>query len=95
MTWSDDFANLAVGVSALVSVLFVVGFALVIVTLVKRRARSSSGGGFFEGVFLSRRARVERRYLVLRGPHYPRKTVTAKVRWFLPARILRRSRWGR
>ena len=35
---------------------------------------------------VGRRARVERKHLKIRGPHYPRKTVKAKLRRFFNAR---------
>lgn len=89
--WSATFRDLAQGVGALASFIFL-GFLL----LYFKRSNASKGkggGGFFEDLFMSRKKRVEKRYLVYRGKHYPRKTVRPRVQRFF--RELSRSKWGR
>jgi hypothetical protein len=85
----DAFAALATGLFALASTV-----VLVLMVVVVLRFLSSVGGGL-KGLF-SRRARVEARYLVFRGPHYPKRYLRVR-RWIgvPPLSARRRERWGR
>ena len=91
MSFAADVAYSAqyLFLAASTAVLVLFGFILF-------RVLQMLGGSAGIAAMFSRKARVEARHLVIRGPHYPRRVLRVR-RWLgLPAMPRRKSgRWGR
>lgn len=90
-TWDVILRNVGQGIGALSDFFSLAFMALLIIWFIKRAATSNSET--FDLLFHSRKSRIERRYLIYRGKHYPKKTIRVKTQRFL--RDLGRHKWGR
>jgi len=88
VTWTENARNPAPTFGGIAGA----AFTVLVVLFILKMARAQRGG-FFEDIFMTRRRRIERRFLVYRGRHYPRKVVRVRVQRWLAA--LGPHKWGK